>query len=581
MGVHRPAGAEGLQHQCLARRVREVVVAADHVRHAHVAVVHRHGEVVERAAVGALDHEVLERREREAHLAADQVLHRDLALVRHPEAHRAVVLVRASPRRAAPRTAAACAGARSAWECGPSSQSSSSQRERVEDLLHVLGRGALAVRVLDAQDEGAARAPGRQPVVQCGARPADVKRPRGGRREPDPHLAFRSDVSMLIGAHVSTAGGLVAAHARGVERGCAAIQVFNQSPRMWRPTSWKDDDIAAFLELMASGPIESVVIHAVYLINCASEDREMRRKSITSLVHALRMGDAIGADGVVLHAGSALKGAKDKALARAGKALSEALAETEGCMLLLEDTAGGGTTLGRSFEELAELIERAGGNGRLGICLDSCHLLASGFDVRTADGLSAGDRRLRVHRRPRPPALPARERLEDEARLEQRPPRPARHRRAGRARLRRIPLRAPLRGAAHLLRGPRLRRKGAREGGHPADEGAAAQRPAIAGSAESLKRSHGAACTAPIETNQRPATDDRPPRRRSTPRRVSQAEPAPALALPRASERPAARGARRGPRERRTPEIELSRSQVELSAPASKNPGFTQSKASL
>src|SRR5918994_3558361 len=98
---------------------------------------------------------------------------------------------------------------------------------------------------------------------------------------------------MLIGAHVSTAGGLVEAHARGVERGCTAIQVFNQSPRQWRPTRWKDPDIAAFLELMEDGPIESVVIHAVYLINCASEDRDLRAKSLASLTHALRMGDEI------------------------------------------------------------------------------------------------------------------------------------------------------------------------------------------------------------------------------------------------------------------------------------------------
>ena len=83
---------------------------------------------------------------------------------------------------------------------------------------------------------------------------------------------------------------------------------------MWRPTRWKDDDIAEFLELMNDGPIKSVLIHAVYLINCASEDRELRAKSIASLVHALRMGDAIGADGVVVHPGSALKSAKDKAL---------------------------------------------------------------------------------------------------------------------------------------------------------------------------------------------------------------------------------------------------------------------------
>ena len=192
---------------------------------------------------------------------------------------------------------------------------------------------------------------------------------------------------MLIGAHVSTAGGLVAAHERGLERHCDASQVFNQSPRMWKPTRWKADDVAEFRELMRNGPIDSVVIHAVYLINTATEDREMRSKSLASLVHALRMGDEIGADGVVVHPGSALKSDKRKAIKRASKVIAEALEESGRCDLLLEDTAGAGTTLGRSFDELAELIEQAGGSKRLGVCLDSCHLFASGFDVRTADSL--------------------------------------------------------------------------------------------------------------------------------------------------------------------------------------------------
>jgi deoxyribonuclease-4 len=193
---------------------------------------------------------------------------------------------------------------------------------------------------------------------------------------------------MLVGAHVSTAGGLVPAHERGVERGCAAIQVFNQSPRQWRPTRWKDDDVAGFRELMADGPIEAIVIHAVYLINCASREREVRRKSIDSLVHALRMGDAIGAVGVVVHPGSALKEPMDEALRRAGEAFREALSESGRCRLLLEDTAGGGATLGRSFDELGALIDLAGGDARLGMCLDCCHMLASGFDIRTADKLA-------------------------------------------------------------------------------------------------------------------------------------------------------------------------------------------------
>ena len=194
---------------------------------------------------------------------------------------------------------------------------------------------------------------------------------------------------MLIGAHVSPAGGLVQAHARGVERGCRAIQVFNQSPRAWRPTRWKPDDIAAFRELMQDGPIESIVIHAVYLINCATKDREIRRKSLDSLVHALRMGDEIGADGVVIHPGSTLGEPHDEALERVGEALRHGLAESDSCALLLENTAGGGNTLGRSFEELSQLLESADGHERIGVCLDSCHMLANGFDITTADKLGA------------------------------------------------------------------------------------------------------------------------------------------------------------------------------------------------
>jgi deoxyribonuclease-4 len=193
---------------------------------------------------------------------------------------------------------------------------------------------------------------------------------------------------LLIGAHVSTAGGLVQAHQRGVERGCEAIQVFNQSPRMWRPTRWKPDDVAEFLELMKSGPIESVTIHAVYLINPATKDREMRRKSADSVIHALRMGDEIGADGVVIHPGSTVGEPHEQALARAGEMFGHALAESEGCRLLLENTAGAGNTLGRTFSELRELIDRSGGHKRIGVCLDSCHMLASGFDIRTADKLT-------------------------------------------------------------------------------------------------------------------------------------------------------------------------------------------------
>jgi deoxyribonuclease IV len=193
---------------------------------------------------------------------------------------------------------------------------------------------------------------------------------------------------MLIGAHVSTAGGLQRAVERGAERDCSAIQVFNQSPRMWRPTAYTDQELAAFRQALGQTSIEAVLIHAVYLLNCASEDREIRQKSLTSLIQSLRVGAGIGAAGVVLHPGSAKQGDVPKAIARAGEVIQEALRETEACNLHLENTAGAGGTLGRSFEELASLVETAGGDRRIGICLDSCHLYASGYDIKQPGGLT-------------------------------------------------------------------------------------------------------------------------------------------------------------------------------------------------
>ncbi|HEX6117169.1 MAG TPA: deoxyribonuclease IV [Solirubrobacterales bacterium] len=194
---------------------------------------------------------------------------------------------------------------------------------------------------------------------------------------------------MLIGGHVSTAGGLDKAAGRGVETRSDAIQVFNQSPRAWRPTKYGPKDFARFREAVEGSRIRSVVIHAVYLINCATSDGELRKKSIASLTHALRVGEGIGAAGVVLHSGAAKGDPVDVALKRAGEAIGEALAETASCPLLLENTAGAKGLIGRDVGELAELVERIGGDERLGICLDSCHLFASGYDVRDADALSA------------------------------------------------------------------------------------------------------------------------------------------------------------------------------------------------
>ena len=173
---------------------------------------------------------------------------------------------------------------------------------------------------------------------------------------------------MLVGAHVSPAGGLPRAVERGVERGCRAIQIFNQSPRMWRPTAYRERGLRGFRAAMAASQIDAVLIHAVYLLNCASEDPDIRAKSLASLTHSLRVGVRSGPAAVVLHPGSAKTARRRAAIARAGETIREALAESEGCQLHLENTAGAGGTLGRSFDELAALLEaaaRATAPGRL------------------------------------------------------------------------------------------------------------------------------------------------------------------------------------------------------------------------
>jgi len=151
---------------------------------------------------------------------------------------------------------------------------------------------------------------------------------------------------MHIGAHVSPAGGPAKAVERGVEAGARAIQIFNQSPRMWRGRDYTDEEVAAFHEAHKRHRMGPVLIHTVYLLNCASEDKELREKSLASLKLALRDGDALDAYAVVLHAGSAKAGEVGPAIKRAGAVIREALAETDRSPLHLENTAGAGGTLG-------------------------------------------------------------------------------------------------------------------------------------------------------------------------------------------------------------------------------------------
>jgi deoxyribonuclease-4 len=158
---------------------------------------------------------------------------------------------------------------------------------------------------------------------------------------------------------------------------------------MWRPTAYGEEDFAAFREAIAGSKVEAAIIHAVYLINCATKDKELRKKSLASLTHALRIGDGIGAAGVVLHPGAQKGEPLGPSLKRAAKVIAAALEDSDSCRLLLEQTAGHKGLLGRDFDQTSELIELAGGGERIGLCLDSCHLFVQGYDITDEEHLGA------------------------------------------------------------------------------------------------------------------------------------------------------------------------------------------------
>ena len=185
-----------------------------------------------------------------------------------------------------------------------------------------------------------------------------------------------------LGAHVSTSGGIHTAIDRIEEMGGDCVQIFTQSPRTWRPTNHDPANVERFKKRRAEAGIGGVVCHALYLINLASLNDDVYRKSVAALENTMVVAGAIEADGVVFHVGSHQGAGFEAGLERVVPALRKALEHTsDGTWLLIENTAGAGDTIGRSIDELAALYAALDRHERLGICLDSCHLYASGYDV--------------------------------------------------------------------------------------------------------------------------------------------------------------------------------------------------------
>ena len=191
-----------------------------------------------------------------------------------------------------------------------------------------------------------------------------------------------------LGAHLSIGGGLPRAVDRAVATRCEALQIFTKSAGQWRARVLPPDEIVLFRRRVAETGIEPVVAHNSYLINIAAASLPLREQSLTALLEEYDRADALGLAGLVMHPGSFTTGTEQEGLRLIAQGLRTLLRSRRRAapLILLEHTAGQGTNLGHRFEHLARILELADGSPRVGVCLDTCHLLSAGYDICSEQG---------------------------------------------------------------------------------------------------------------------------------------------------------------------------------------------------
>lgn len=200
--------------------------------------------------------------------------------------------------------------------------------------------------------------------------------------------ASGAEAGVLLGAHMSIAGGIDLAPLRGQQVGCRAIQLFTKSSNQWRARPLSPDEIERYrLNLQGAG-ITTTVAHDSYLINLASNDPALHQRSMAAFHEELERAEVLEIPYLVAHPGAHMGAGEAAGLRRVGKSIGELLKRTKGyqVQVVLETTAGQGTTLGHTFEQIATLLDQIGLPERTGVCLDTCHVFAAGYDIRTAEG---------------------------------------------------------------------------------------------------------------------------------------------------------------------------------------------------
>ena len=193
---------------------------------------------------------------------------------------------------------------------------------------------------------------------------------------------------MLLGAHISIAGGLHKAFSRGEDVGCTAIQIFTKNANRWQAKALQEQDIQAFKEAWKASGIQSVIAHDSYLINLGTPKNELWEKSQKALSDEVERCEQLGIPSLVMHPGSHVGSGEEEGLRRVAQAFDHIHQQCEGysTKILVETTAGQGTNLGHRFEHLAKIFELVQQPERLGVCFDTCHVFAAGYELRTEAG---------------------------------------------------------------------------------------------------------------------------------------------------------------------------------------------------
>lgn len=191
---------------------------------------------------------------------------------------------------------------------------------------------------------------------------------------------------MLIGGHISTAGGIYLSPERAAKFSFRTFQVFSKNQRQWKAKPLAENDVEKFRSEVASRGMKKIMIHASYLLNMGTSDPQLKTKVLDGFLEEIKRADILGIDYLTFHPGSANGTTEKDALKNIAENLNQLITKDQGCTILLETSAGQGKTVGHTFEQLAEIIDQIDLKDKVGICFDTCHVFAAGYDIKSKSG---------------------------------------------------------------------------------------------------------------------------------------------------------------------------------------------------